>query len=436
MGLRTAGMKKCCNEMRMNAEEDEGEFARPINETTSLFGPGVQNLWVKKTRGVRAGLKGANKTLPVAITSRLGEAHMAYISGDYDYSKQIFEEVVTMAPKLADPYLGIGLIYEECGDRKAALMHYKFAVKYSPRNADLLLNVAYLSRELGEIDDALSAINRAINIEKRADLFAEKILILVEHRAIMKADKALSQLLSHYPHEYSFLLDYGSACHSHQYYFHAVKSFSLFVKSARLIADIPLSSQPNPERNLVDTCHQLFFACRSIAEICMETTIIDLSPGRGIAPPSLVVRRAEFLQDMINTYQECSEFASKHGFVSWKDLPLDFALVQCVNELEAVAPGSGSGPQPPQGKDSEDGNHHNTNSNSNGTNVNLRRPARPLNQILPLLFSLLSSLSKEEKVIQTRLSDWICKQNEGEDVTMTSLEDIWFKRMFDPKKSD
>ena len=98
------------------------------------------------------------------IRELLGEANNAYLKRDYPTAIDLLEETIRLAPGLSDPFLTLGLIYTEMGDAKRSLESLLLAVHLTPGDAKLWQRIAGLSREAGNIQQAIYCYNRCLRI--------------------------------------------------------------------------------------------------------------------------------------------------------------------------------------------------------------------------------------------------------------------------------
>ena len=78
-------------------------------------------------------------------------------------------QVIESAPETPDPYITLGLIYDQMSDRKQAYKCYKEGLKVCPNNLSLLKKVAMYSREHSETDIAYECLCKLIKINPKDD---------------------------------------------------------------------------------------------------------------------------------------------------------------------------------------------------------------------------------------------------------------------------
>eukprot|EP01037_Dinobryon_pediforme_P022861 gene22861-24151_t len=136
----------------------------------SLFGFDAASLWSRSNRKRKSGsglTSGTN--LPADIAKSLGDAETCYVRGEYDQAIQLLSDVTKKAPRLAEPYSILALIYEETGDQKHALQLYALAAAFSKRNLELWRKVLSLSMQMGEYQQAAVALARCLALSKTAE---------------------------------------------------------------------------------------------------------------------------------------------------------------------------------------------------------------------------------------------------------------------------
>lgn len=146
---------------------------------TSLFGFGVDALWAKSSRRRRSGTGLSTGTnLPDDIKNLLGEAEAAYLQAEYDIAIEKLSLVTKKAPRLAEPYSILALIYEESGDRKHALQLYALAAAFSKKNPELWKKVLMYSMQMGEYQQSLVALNRCLSLSAEDQSYLQVRIVL------------------------------------------------------------------------------------------------------------------------------------------------------------------------------------------------------------------------------------------------------------------
>lgn len=201
----------------------------------SLFGPTVANVWDgsgrrKKGRKPRTGLT-AGSNLPVAISTALGDAELYYINGNNEKAIELLSEVTMKAPKLPEPYSILALIYESNGDLMKALQLYALTATFTPKARSLhhWTKVAQLASELGELDQAISALKRCINLTPTAEFYQDKIRIFLRQKNLNNAKSTLNKLLSRFKNQEPFLVEFGNLALSIGYKDLAIDSFTRYL---------------------------------------------------------------------------------------------------------------------------------------------------------------------------------------------------------------
>lgn len=80
-----------------------------------------------------------------------GQAELSFINGDNDEAIALLSQVTSRAPKLAEPYSILALIYESFNDHLRALQLYALAGTYTPfrDSLSIWMKVAELATQIG-----------------------------------------------------------------------------------------------------------------------------------------------------------------------------------------------------------------------------------------------------------------------------------------------
>jgi hypothetical protein len=200
--------------------------------SSSLFGPGVANVWGGKKRGrkQRTGLTGG-ANLPPEISAALGEAELYFINGNNEKAIEMLSEVSLKAPKLPEPYSILALIYESSGDAMKALQLYVLTATYTPKAGSLHVwtKVAELASELGELDQAIFALKRCINLATSPEFYQQKIRVFLRQKNVNNAKSTLNKLLSRFKDQEHFLVEFGNLALSLGYSDLAIGSYTRYL---------------------------------------------------------------------------------------------------------------------------------------------------------------------------------------------------------------
>lgn len=201
----------------------------------SLFGPTVDSVWDgssrrKKGRKPRTGLT-AGSNLPASISTALGDAELYYINGNNEKAIEILSDVTLKAPKLPEPYSILALIYESNGDLMKALQLYALTATFTPKAKSLhqWSKVAELASQLGELDQAIMALKRCINLSSSAEFYQDKIRIFLRQKNLGNAKSTLNKLLTRFKNQEYFLVEFGNLALSVGYKDLAVDSFARYL---------------------------------------------------------------------------------------------------------------------------------------------------------------------------------------------------------------
>jgi len=133
-----------------------------------------------RKRAAKSGRKPKN-IIPPAAVAKLGEANLAYATGQTAEAISLLLDVVKIAPNLPDPYHTLGLLHEQKGDKKKALDLYMIAAHITPRDIALWKRLATMSSDQGLIRQAVYCYTQVLRRDKddldsrydRALLYAE-----------------------------------------------------------------------------------------------------------------------------------------------------------------------------------------------------------------------------------------------------------------------
>lgn len=195
-----SGKATCTQSSRRQAAASVAEVFEVVGRSRRGRSRGVDLPGVPEAKRRRKGRpKGG---LSAAISKMLGEANMCYVSQDFSEAIRLLEEVVRQAPKAADPYQTLGLVYEEMGDAKRALESHLVAAYLIGRDADTWKRVATMSQEQGLYDQAIYCIGRVLRLtpsDYSAQFARASLLMQVGH--YKRGAEAYRTLLRYRPHD-------------------------------------------------------------------------------------------------------------------------------------------------------------------------------------------------------------------------------------------
>jgi tetratricopeptide (TPR) repeat protein len=202
--------------------------------SASLFGPGVSSLWSKgRKKGARRSRTGltAGSNLPADVAAALGEAELHFVNGDNNRAIEMLSEVSLKAPKHPEPYSIMALIYETSGDLEKALPLYALTATYTPKAGSLhqWTKVAELASELGELDQAILALKRCINLAPSPEFYQQKIRLFLRQKNLNNAKSTLSKLFSRFKDQEYFLVEFGNLAMSMGYSDLAISCYTKYI---------------------------------------------------------------------------------------------------------------------------------------------------------------------------------------------------------------
>lgn len=185
---------------RMDIDQDGGQQQQKQQPTQAFIDPYDQELAERmgiapadpsnrqrmknrekyRKRAAKSGKK-TKDIIPPAATAKLGEANLAYATGQTAEAISLLLDVVKIAPNLPDPYHTLGLLHEQKGDKKKALDLYMIAAHITPRDINLWKRLATMSSDQGLIRQAVYCYTQVLRRDKddldskydRALLYAE-----------------------------------------------------------------------------------------------------------------------------------------------------------------------------------------------------------------------------------------------------------------------
>ncbi|EDO31296.1 predicted protein [Nematostella vectensis] len=102
-------------------------------------------------------------TVPQKYRRQIGEANLCCAKGNYERAKEICIDIIKQAPKCAEPFQVLGMVYEMQNDSEKALQFFLISayLKKSEDSEDWL-KLASMSLEQGNYKQALACYNQAL----------------------------------------------------------------------------------------------------------------------------------------------------------------------------------------------------------------------------------------------------------------------------------
>jgi putative PEP-CTERM system TPR-repeat lipoprotein len=101
---------------------------------------------------------------PLRLQMQLGRVYEQ--NDQLQQAEQLYQRIVTSAPRFSPAYTSLGFLKERSGDKGAALDFYKSALKYDTKNIPALNNLAYLLADnFGEEKEALNYAMNAYRLQ-------------------------------------------------------------------------------------------------------------------------------------------------------------------------------------------------------------------------------------------------------------------------------
>ncbi|XP_075542969.1 general transcription factor 3C polypeptide 3-like isoform X1 [Dermacentor variabilis] len=119
--------------------------------------------------------KGRGSRLPRDLQGLVGQANLCFARGSYHDAVKMCMEVVRLAPRAAEPFQTLGMIYEALGEPQRALQFSLIGAYLSPQDADEWSRLGELSLEQGDVHQAIACYVQAVradpsNVELRFEL--------------------------------------------------------------------------------------------------------------------------------------------------------------------------------------------------------------------------------------------------------------------------
>ncbi|XP_043581833.1 general transcription factor 3C polypeptide 3-like isoform X2 [Bombus pyrosoma] len=121
----------------------------------------IQSKTSKPQSGGQIRHKRKKRTLPPVLQGLMGEANLRYARGDTELAAQICMEIIRQVPSAPEPFHTLAMIYETDQPEKS-LQFALIAAHLNPKDADQWVRLANMSLEGGDIKQAITCYNKAI----------------------------------------------------------------------------------------------------------------------------------------------------------------------------------------------------------------------------------------------------------------------------------
>lgn len=303
-----------------------------------IFGPGVENIWVKKTRRRRK-LKSVTGTVSPEVKSQLGEAELCFVNGDNIRAAEILSDVSRKHPTLAEPYNIMALMYEDTGDVPKALQLYTLVATLLPSSVDTWGKVASLAEACGNFKHALLALDHCIKAERSPEHYIAKISIYLNQRQARDAKEALRKFLKIFPDEIGYLIEFGDialelklkrlAIHAYvQFAFHFLGGESGQLLVSPSVVKLYTGRPVNLQRSLTEIEENLgliFHAVNKAADLLLEQDVrsnFDSKSNLNVA--------ASLLQLCMEVVEQ---LRARYSHAGSHELPTDIAILYGLSKL-------------------------------------------------------------------------------------------------------
>ncbi|XP_071869331.1 general transcription factor 3C polypeptide 3 [Bombus fervidus] len=146
----------------VDLETAEFDFSRNDFENEEVeSNKTIQSKASKPQSGGQIRHKRKKRTLPPVLQGLMGEANLRYARGDTELAAQICMEIIRQVPSAPEPFHTLAMIYETDQPEKS-LQFALIAAHLSPKDADQWVRLANMSLDGGDIKQAITCYNKAI----------------------------------------------------------------------------------------------------------------------------------------------------------------------------------------------------------------------------------------------------------------------------------
>ena len=155
---------------------------------------------------------------------------MYYANRNYNESIKQLSKIIKIAPRLADSYLILGRIYEDCQDPVKAIQFYSLAAIYTPKPFELSKKIAFLAVEHNQFQQALAYTYKALKQNPvDLELLLLRIHAKMEIHDFRGVDTYIQLLLENHVNMYYLYMEYGERCQSLGYIDTAINFFKKYM---------------------------------------------------------------------------------------------------------------------------------------------------------------------------------------------------------------
>ncbi|CAK9814914.1 General transcription factor 3C polypeptide 3 [Anthophora quadrimaculata] len=185
----------------VDLENAETDFSRNDYENEEIETIKTPHSKASKSQsGGQVRYKRKKRTLPPVLQGLMGEANLRFARGDTELAAQICMEIIRQVPSAPEPFHTLAMIYEADQPEKS-LQFALIAAHLSPKDSDQWVRLANMSLESGNIKQAITCYNKAIQANpKDVTLYETRAQLLERNgdkRALLKGfSKLVHQLES------------------------------------------------------------------------------------------------------------------------------------------------------------------------------------------------------------------------------------------------
>eukprot|EP01080_Neovahlkampfia_damariscottae_P006052 gene6052-10053_t len=147
--------------------------------------------------------KSREKKIPENIRSLIGEANNYYASSKIDEAVEVCSEIIRLQPKIRDPYIILGTIYEELGELQKAIDCFIIGALLE-KDIKLWERLARMAYKNGRPEQSIFCYTKILKYKPNDfKILFERTMIYEDLKNIKKAIEGFSILFSKFPSETS-----------------------------------------------------------------------------------------------------------------------------------------------------------------------------------------------------------------------------------------
>lgn len=146
---------------------------------------------------------------------------------DYEESLKFYDLALENDENESYAYYGKGIIYFDQGNYEAAMEEFETYLEYEPTDLDAIRYITYCHHNLGETDQALEILNKAIIENKEeADLYLVKADLYEQTKSYLEAENFSKNITDLFKRDVDVQLNLGEFYYNHKEYRTAREHFT------------------------------------------------------------------------------------------------------------------------------------------------------------------------------------------------------------------